>query len=154
MGVDAAESRVDGGHGAAARDMNPPSDIPAAAPRLFTPWRIVALMTLAVTAYVMWRGPERFYYESYGTWILSPVIYVRLLPPPLNTWLLTAMHQFPVLVHLVCAAPVALLGLSLGCSVRAIRRDSVGFAVLAFALTLTVFAVYHWLQPFGLTAFF
>ena len=64
------------------------------AKRVITPWGVVAFTAMAILTYIFWKGPERFYYESFGTWIVSPGIYVRLLPVPLNEWLLTGFARY------------------------------------------------------------
>jgi hypothetical protein len=101
--------------------------------------------------YVLWRGPERFCYESFGTWIVSPSIYVRVLPFPLNQWLLTSMRTFPLLPTILCIAPLAMLSLSFGFALYSIWRESLLHAFICLALAATVFSIYHCVQPFGIT---
>ena len=118
---------------------------------ILSPIRIVAFMVVGLLAYLLWIGPERFYYESFGTWILSPVIYVRILPPPFNGVLLHALHDSPGLVYLLYALPIFFLVLATLAAFRSIHRHSVVSALGALALMTLVFGVYHYLQPLGIT---
>jgi hypothetical protein len=120
------------------------------AKRVVTPWAVVAFTAMAILTYILWKGPERFYYESFGTWIISPGIYVRLLPVPLNQWLLTALHHIPLLNSALHLAPVALLALSFGLSLYSIWNKTVVHAFISLGLAAAVFSAYHFLQPFGI----
>ncbi len=116
-----------------------------------TPPRVVAFTVVAVAIYVLWQGPERFYYEAFGTWIMSPGIYVRLLPFPFNAWLLAGMRAFPLLPTILCIAPVGMLSLSFAFALSSIWKKSLPHAFLSCGLATTVFSVYHYVQPFGIT---
>jgi hypothetical protein len=116
-----------------------------------TPQRVVAFTVTAIVLYVLWRGPERFYYESFGTWIISPAIYVRVLPFPFNQWLLAGIRNFPLLPAILCIAPLVMLSLSFAFALYSIWKESLIHAFISLALTATVFSVYHCVQPFGIT---
>ena len=120
------------------------------AKRVITPWRVVAFTAMAIITYILWQGPDRFYYESFGTWIISPGIYVRLLPFPFNEWLLRALRHIPLLASALHLAPVALLALSFALSLYSIWNKTVVHAFISLALAAAVFSAYHFLQPFGI----
>ncbi len=116
-----------------------------------TPQRVVAFTLIAIVMYVFLQGPERFYHEAFGTWIISPVIYVRLLPFPFNHWLLAGIRNFPPLSAILCIAPLLILSLSFAFAIYSIWQNSLVHAFLSLALAATVFSVYHCVQPFGIT---
>jgi hypothetical protein len=118
---------------------------------MVTPHRVVAFMVAAIVTYVLWRGPERFYYESLGTWVISPSIYVRVLPVPLNEWLLGGMRSFPLLSGVLCVAPLVMLSLSFAFALSSMWKESLVHAFLSLGLAATVFSVYHFVQPLGIT---
>jgi hypothetical protein len=120
------------------------------AKRMIKPWGVVAFTAMAILTYILWRGPERFCYESFGTLIVSPVIYVRLLPFPLNEWLLTALRHMPVLASALHVAPLAILALSFALSLYSIWNKTVVHAFISLGLVAAVFSAYHFLQPFGI----
>jgi hypothetical protein len=120
------------------------------AKRMIKPWGVVAFTAMAILTYILWRGPERFCYESFGTLIVSPVIYVRLLPFPLNEWLLTALRHMPVLASALHVAPLAILALSFALSLYSIWNKTVVHAFISLVLVAAVFSAYHFLQPFGI----
>lgn len=120
------------------------------AKRMVKPWGVVAFTAMAILTYILWRGPERFCYESFGTLIVSPVIYVRLLPFPLNEWLLTALRHIPVLASALHVAPLAILALSFALSLYSIWNKTVVHAFISLGLAAAVFSAYHFLQPFGI----
>lgn len=118
---------------------------------MVTPHRVVAFTLAAIVAYVLWRGPERFYYESLGTWVVSPSIYVRVLPTPLNEWLLRGIQNFPILSGVLCVAPLAMLSLSFAFALSSMWKESLAHAFLSLGLAAAVFSVYHFVQPLGIT---
>jgi hypothetical protein len=118
---------------------------------IITPQRVVAFTATAILIYVFWKGPERFYYEAFGTWMISPVIYVRILPFPLNQWLLASIQNFPLLPAILCITPLLMLSLSFAFAIYSIWQKSLLHAFLSLALATTVFSVYHCVQPFGIT---
>jgi hypothetical protein len=120
------------------------------AKRVITPWGVVAFTAMAILTYILWKGPERFYYESFGTWIVSPGIYVRLLPVPLNEWLLRALRHIPLLGSALHLVPLALLSLSFALSLYSIWNKTVVHAFISLGLVAAVFSAYHFLQPFGI----
>ncbi|CAN5795175.1 hypothetical protein BH09VER1_BH09VER1_19420 [soil metagenome] len=120
-------------------------------PKIFTSVRIVAFTIAAILLYLIWRGPERFCYESFGTLIVSPEIYTRVLPSPVNHWLLGALIKVPVLSYVLYAFPVLMLLGSLAAGIFSIRRNSIVCAYACLFLAGTVFGVYHLLQPLGIT---
>ncbi len=113
--------------------------------------KILALTGVSLALYLLWVGPERFYYESFATWIVSPAIYPRLLPAPWNGWLIQTLLHVPGACLLLMAIPVLLLLGALVAGVFSIRRDSRLLAWLCLGGTGLVFGVYHWLQPLGIT---
>lgn len=120
-------------------------------PKLFTARILVAFTAVFIIAYILWIGPERFYYESFGTWLLSPVIYFRLLPSPFNAWLLHGLLHFPLLSHILCTIPVAMLLAAFCSAIYSLIRNSLPFALVTWLLVSSVFVVYHHLQPLGIT---
>ncbi|HEY5792881.1 MAG TPA: hypothetical protein VIS74_06245, partial [Chthoniobacterales bacterium] len=54
---------------------------------------ILATTSAAVFVYILGQGGERFYTEAWGTLLLSPLIWIRLAPPPLNEWILRACRN-------------------------------------------------------------
>ncbi len=118
---------------------------------VITPQRVVAFTATAILIYVFWKGPERFYYEAFGTWIISPVIYVRILPVPFNQWLLSGIRNFPLLPAVLCMTPLLMLLVSLALAMYSIWQKSLLHAFISLGLTTIVFSVYHWVQPLGIT---
>ena len=116
-----------------------------------TPRRVVIFTALFVLAYIVWRGPFRFFFESTGTCILSPVIYTRILPPTLSHWLVSELVRHPFFGNLLCLAPIALLGLSMALAVYSLCRNSLPAAFASWLIVGGVFSVYHHLQPLGIT---
>ena len=116
-----------------------------------TPIRIVALTNGSVLLFILWIGPERFYYESFGTWILSPFIYTKFLPVPLDHWLILGLGRFPLLSHVLCAIPALMLFASVIAATISIRTRSQILAYTSSALITLVFGVYYYLQPLGMT---
>lgn len=113
--------------------------------------RVVGFTLAAILIYIFWQGPERFYYESLGTWSISPMIYVRVLPFPLNEWLLVGMRHVPLLTAVLQIAPLVMLSLSFALAMYSIWNKSVLHAFISLGLVATVFCVYHVIQPFGIT---
>ena len=105
----------------------------------------------AVCLYIFLRGVLDFYTEAYGTLLLSPTIYIRLAPAPLDEWLLRACVSFKGFDLLICAAPVVLFGVALLLAQRAFQRQSVPLAVLASLIVCTIFTVYHSVKHLGFT---
>jgi len=118
---------------------------------IFTPARVAALAVGLPIVYVLLIGPERFYYESWGTWIVSPAIYTRISPPPLNGWLLHGFCRGPYLTFASYAAPVLLLFFAALLALLSIGKNSLLLAFASLVLVGSVFAVYHFLQPLGIT---
>ena len=118
---------------------------------ILSPVRILAFTAICVAVYLAWVGPERFYYEALGTWILSPLIYIRILPVPLSYWLLSALHHHHALSLVLYGAPVFLLVVALSAAIVSLHRRSLTSAFAALGLTALVFGTYHVLQPMGIT---
>lgn len=118
---------------------------------ILTPARVSTLTVGLPILYVLLVGPERFYYESWGTWIVSPVIYTRISPAPLSDWLRFEFVHGPFATIFVYAVPVALLFLAAVLALVSIGRNSLSIAFVSLGLVLTVFAVYHFLQPLGIS---
>jgi len=125
--------------------MNAPS------PRL--PRLLVLAIPVLITAYVLAVGPTDFYYESFGTLLLSPVIYLRFLPASIShaagRFLLD--HSWAGLV--LCGIPVAMLLVAAIFWFLAYRKNSLLLSSFALLLALVVFTTYHFLQPLGFTVF-
>jgi hypothetical protein len=117
---------------------------------MLTPLRVVGFTAASIMIYVLWRGPERFYYESLGTWAISPSIYVRVLPSPFNQWLLAGIQKIPLLSAALCGAPLVMLSLSFASALYSIWRESLAHAFISLALAAAVFSVYHCVQPLGI----
>ncbi len=120
-------------------------------PGFVTARRVVFFTVALIVLYIVCIGPERFAFESFGTWMLSPLIYVRLLPGPLSHWLVTAMLHQPLIGHAFCIAPIAMLSAAAVLGVHAVKRNSLPSAYVSLALSATVFSVYHLVQPMGMT---
>lgn len=120
-------------------------------PGFVTARRVVVFTATLIVLYILCIGPERFAFESFGTWMISPLIYVRLLPDPFNHWLVTAMVRQPLIGHAFCVIPIAMLVAACVLGVHAVRRNSLPSAYVSLALSVTVFAVYHMVQPMGMT---
>ena len=118
---------------------------------LITSGRVVAFTVAAVVLYIFWQGPERFYYESLGTWSISPLIYASVLPFPVNEWLIVGMRHIPLLTAALHTAPLLMLAISFALAMYSIWNSSVLHALISLGLVATVFSVYHVMQPFGIT---
>lgn len=116
---------------------------------IWTARRIVALTGILVVLYLSWVGPERFWIESSGTWILSPSIYATLLPLPCKAWVIRILVCAPWTGFVLLAVPVVLLLGAFGAAVVAVVKNSLILACVAMGLTGLVFGVYHLLQPLG-----
>lgn len=113
--------------------------------------RLILLANAAAIAGYMWcQGFERFWWESYGTWLLSPIIAIRLLPHPLNEWLLRAANFKPLLGDLLCVVPVVMFLASIWLGIRACRSRSMPAAVASCVLMSTIFVVYHSVKHMGI----
>lgn len=117
------------------------------------PQLLVLAIPVLVTAYVLSVGPDEFYYESYGTLILSPIIYLRFVPASVALPAGRFLLEHPWATVALCGIPVALLLAAAVFGVLALRKNSLLLSSLALILTLAVFATYHFLQPFGFTVF-
>lgn len=120
-------------------------------PTIWTAKSIVALTCFLVVFYLLWVGPERFYYESFGTWIVSPAIYPRLLPAPWSGWLLSILLHAPLAGFFLQVVPVLMLAGACAVAAISIPKNSRLLACTSMGLTGIVFGVYHWLQPMGIT---
>jgi len=120
-------------------------------PVVFTAKRVVTLTVALVFVYIVWKGPERFYYESFGTLLLSPVICTHFLPLPYNYWLTSGLVRFPVLGYALCLVPVFILILAAAAAIYSFRKNSLPFALLSLGLTTAIFSVYHYVQPMGIS---
>lgn len=120
-------------------------------PGFVTPRRVVIFTGALIVLYVLCIGPERFAFESFGTWIVSPMIYVRFLPDPLNHWLIHAMVRQPWIGHAFCVIPIAMLVAAFVLAIHAVRRNSLTSAYVSLGLSSIVFAVYHLVQPMGIS---
>jgi len=112
---------------------------------------VIALNPVVVFAYVIWQGLDRFFVESYGTLLLSPLIYIRLLPAPFSEQLLRAANASEWLNWLILAIPLGMLLAALLLSVRAFFVRSLLSALVATLLVTLVFGVYHSVKHMGLT---
>ena len=99
---------------------------------------------------VVWQGAERFFVESFGTWVISPVIYTRICPDAFRPSLLQALVRQPYLSDVLCAVPVAMAIIASVLGIVAYRRRSFSFAVVACLLMSTIFVVYHSLKHLGM----
>lgn len=113
------------------------------------PRLLVLAIPVFATAYILAIGPDTFYYESFGTLILSPLIYLRLLPSSLALPAGRFLLDHPAALHVLCGIPVAMLLASASLGICAFRKNSLLLSSIALLLTLTVFTTYHFLQPFG-----
>jgi len=105
---------------------------------------------LGLGIYVLCQGIERFYWESFGTWVISPIIYIRLSPQPLKNWMIRAVNAEPMLGDFLCGVPVVMAILSLALGVLAYRRRSLPIALVSCGLMTTIFVVYHSVKHLGM----
>lgn len=112
---------------------------------------VVAFTVSGLAAYLLWYGMERFYYESWGTWIFFPSICVRMLPAPFYGWLLRILVFNPCASYFLMAMPVLMLVTAFVTGMMAASRNSLRLALLTLSLGATVFGVYHALQPLGVS---
>lgn len=120
-------------------------------PEMWTAKSVIMITGSLLALYLIWVGPERFYIESFGTWIISPVIYPRLLPSPWKAMLIKVLVYAPWTSLILQAIPLLLLLGAATAAVVSILKDSLALACLAMGLTLLIFGVYHFLQPLGIT---
>jgi hypothetical protein len=99
---------------------------------------------------VVWQGAERFFIESFSTWVISPVIYTRICPDAFRPSLLHALVHQPGLQDILCAVPVAMFLVASVLGVIAFRRRSFSVAVVACLMMSTIFVVYHSLKHMGM----
>ncbi len=100
---------------------------------------------------VLWQGAQRFYVESFGTWVISPLIYARICPVPWKDGMVRALNSQPVLGYLMCAVPIAMALVACGLGVLAFRRRSFPVALVACLLMSSIFVVYHSVKHMGMT---
>lgn len=116
------------------------------------PAHLIVLATVwGAAAYIFIIGIQRFIMESWGTLIISPGIYVRLLPEPLGQGLLYSLVKYPILNSFLCAVPLLFIGYAIILALWALWDGSVLKAGVSFWIVVTIFALYHNLQPFGLS---
>lgn len=108
---------------------------------------------LLVAGYVLMVGPERFYYESVGTLLLSPLIYLRFCPPSVALPVGRFLLENPWAVMAVCGVPVGMLATAGAFGVAGYARNSLLPALVALLLVVAVFATYHCVQPLGFTVY-
>lgn len=115
------------------------------------PMLFMGTAAMGVFIYLVGIGLTKFYFESVGTLILSPIIYVRILPEPFDGWLLKSFVQYPMLQLLVSAVPVAILGAATISGAISLWLQSTWLAFVSMFAIASVFVCYHFLQPFGVT---
>jgi hypothetical protein len=99
---------------------------------------------------VLWTGAERFLFESFGTWVMSPVIYTRVCPELFRAPLIHALAHQPILGHLLCAIPVVMFFVAVAYGIVAYKRRSLLVALLACVLMSSIFVVYHSVKHMGM----
>jgi hypothetical protein len=99
---------------------------------------------------VVWQGAERFFFESFGTLIISPVIYTRICPEAFRPSLVRVLAREPYLQDMLCAIPVVMVGVACVLGIVAFRQRSFPVAVMACVLMSSVFVVYHSLKHMGI----
>lgn len=107
------------------------------------------LALAVVCADILCVGPGVFWVESLGTLMLSPSVYVTLLPRWLAHPLAHSLYVFPALNLVICAIPLLMLAGATIFGALGFRRNSMTMALLACGLVATVFVVYHFVQPMG-----
>ena len=103
----------------------------------------------AICLYIFLRGVQEFYIEAFGTWLLSPLIYIRLSPAPLSDWLVRMCAHFRGFDLLLCSIPVLIFLASLTAGFFAHQKRSVALAVVSSLLMTTIFVVYHSVKHLG-----
>lgn len=119
--------------------------------RIVTAKRLVAFTALFMLAYVLWVGPMRFSIEAYGTWLMSPLIYARLLPTPASHWLLVNLLHHPLLADFLILVPVLMFAAAFLMAAYSFWRNSLWVAYGSFLIVATVISTYHYLQPMGMS---
>lgn len=113
--------------------------------------RLLLLANLvAIGAYVLWQGLYRFSVESFGTWMLSPLIVLRLSPPPMRYWFLRLNAELPIFSEIVCLVPVLIFTIAAVLGTWSGRRGSLPVAMVACTLMTSIFVVYHSVKHLGM----
>jgi len=112
---------------------------------------VLAVTLLFLFVYVLAVGSERFFIESWGTLIVSPGIYPRLLPVPFDSILRRFLIAKPAACVVLQVLPLILLALAFLSAMVALYKNSLRMAILCMAIVAVVFGVYHHLQPMGIT---
>lgn len=113
---------------------------------------LVGMTGATVFFYIHLTGPEVFYLESVGTLILSPLIYFRFLPAPMDVFYMRALGNSLLLQNLLCILPLAVIGISSLAGLISLKNRSLGLALVCMFGVGSVFSLYHFLQPYGFTA--
>jgi hypothetical protein len=116
------------------------------------PVNLVILLNPAfVASYIFWQGFEKFLIESYGTLILSPLIYIRLAPEPWSIYLLKASASSEWFCLFLCGIPLLMISGAAALLVRAFIHQCMTAALVAMLLVVMVFSVYHSVKHLGFT---
>lgn len=107
--------------------------------------------TLGVAVYIFWQGLEKFWWESFGTWIISPVIFVRICPEPFKYHLLALINSWSAIDFLICGVPVVMFVAAILIGAIAYRKNSLPMAMAACVLMSTIFVVYHSVKHLGIS---
>ncbi|MFV0338321.1 MAG: hypothetical protein ACK5LK_08795 [Chthoniobacterales bacterium] len=109
----------------------------------------ILLGPLVAFVYVFSQGVDRFFTEAYGTLLLSPTIYLRILPESVSNVLLPFFASSNLLCLALCAVPMGMLVLAVWLSVFAFKNRSMPSALLSLFLIVLVFGVYHSVKHLG-----
>ncbi len=112
---------------------------------------LIIANVLALGVYVFFQGFYRFYMESFGTWMLSPLILLRLSPTPMKQWFLHMNAKLPVFSDLICIVPIVMIVTALVLATWSSRKGSLPGAIVACTLLTTVFVVYHSVKHLGMS---
>ena len=112
---------------------------------------IIAIGLGGIVLYIALRGFEAFYYESLGTLIVSPIIYLRLMPEEAARLVRAIFVRHGWTTWVVCAVPITMLVSAAIAGTVAFWKRSALLAAGSIGLAWMVFGVYHLLRPMGIT---
>jgi hypothetical protein len=100
--------------------------------------------------YILAQGVERFSYEAMAAWVFSPLIWWRVLPEPINQYILRSSNA-RWFCDALCMLPLLLCLLAILFGIRGFRTGSLSSATAACLLMTSIFVVFHSVKQFGVT---
>jgi hypothetical protein len=107
--------------------------------------------SLGVAIYILWQGVEKFWWESFGTWMISPLIYVRICPEAFKPSMLALANSGWVANAIFCGIPLVMFVVALIAGSVAFWNKSLRLAAIACFLMSSIFLVYHSIKHLGMT---